>query len=106
MFELFAVYETNCVYILTNAHHTVLYVGVTNYLTRRIYQHKTKLYKGFTTRYNCTILVYYETFMDMQMAIAREKQIKKRSRSYKINLIESENPEWADLSEGWIFDII
>ncbi|THD69272.1 GIY-YIG nuclease family protein [Robertkochia marina] len=99
-------FETSCVYILTNAHHTVLYVGVTSNLTRRIYQHKSKMYPGFTTRYNCSLLVYYETFLDMQMAIAREKQIKKRSRTYKINLIEADNPEWNDLSEGWIFDVI
>lgn len=98
-------FETNCVYILTNTHRTVLYVGVTSNLTRRIYQHKSKLYRGFTTKYNCTLLVYYETYMDMQMAIAREKQIKKRSRAYKISLVETENPDWHDLSDGWIFDI-
>ena len=99
-------FETNCVYILTNSHHTVFYTGVTSNLTKRIFQHKSKLYRGFTSKYNCTKLVYYETYVDMQMAISREKQIKKRNRSYKQKLIQNENPEWKDLSEGWIFDVL
>lgn len=100
------VFESNCVYILTNKHHSVIYVGVTKNLTKRIFQHKTKKYPGFTSKYNCTILVYYETFMDMQMAISREKQIKKRSRAYKEGLINMKNPEWKDLSDGWVFDVL
>jgi len=85
------------VYILTNNSKT-LYTGVTNNLPRRIYEHKNKLVEGFTKKYNLTKLVYYEISEDVRSAIAREKQIKGWLRSKKINLIESTNPEWKDLS--------
>jgi putative endonuclease len=74
---------------------------VTNNLQRRVYEHKHKLVEGFTAKYNITRLVYYEATPDVRSAIAREKQIKGWLRSKKIALIESMNPEWRDLSEGW-----
>ena len=88
------------VYIMTNRSHT-LYVGMTNDLARRVYDHKEKLVPGFTRRYNIDRLVYFESFGDVRDAIAREKQIKGWLRKKKIALIESSNPEWADLSEEW-----
>jgi putative endonuclease len=88
-----------CVYIMTNKSNTVLYTGVTNDIIRRVYEHKQKLTKGFTSRYNITKLVYYEATTDINGAIAREKQIKGGSRRKKIALIESINPEWKDLLE-------
>ncbi len=78
-----------------------LYVGVTDNLQRRAYEHKNKLLSGFTRRYNLTWLVYYEATSDVNAAIAREKQIKGWLRSKKVALIESFNPEWDDLSETW-----
>jgi len=84
-------------YILTNNSKT-LYNGVTNNLPRRIYEHKNKLAEGFTKKYNLTKLIYYEISEDVRSAISREKQIKGWLRSKKINLIESTNPEWKDLS--------
>ena len=89
------------VYILTNKSRT-LYTGVTDNLERRVYEHKSKLIKGFTKRYNITKLVYYEMTNDVQSAIEREKQIKGWLRRKKIALIEAVNPEWTDLSEEWI----
>ncbi len=88
------------VYILTN-HSRTLYVGVTSDLEKRVSQHKQKLVPGFTARYNIDRLVCYETSSDIGAAIAREKQIKGWLRSKKIALIESMNPHWDDLSEGW-----
>ena len=88
------------VYIMTNATRT-LYVGVTNDLERRVYQHKQKLIDGFTKKYNLTWLAYYEQTSDVRSAIAREKQIKGWRRSKKIELIESFNPRWRDLSQDW-----
>ena len=85
---------------MTNKSKT-LYTGVTNNLQRRIYEHKHKLIKGFTSKYNITKLVYYEEYNDINDAIRREKQIKGWSRKKKIELIESVNPEWKDLSEEW-----
>ncbi|MBP6302849.1 MAG: GIY-YIG nuclease family protein [Bacteroidia bacterium] len=84
-------------YILTNIHHTVLYVGVTSDLLKRMYEHKNKLYPGFSAKYNTDKLVHYELFYTIEEAIAREKQIKKGPRSNKIKLIDSNNPEWKDL---------
>lgn len=89
------------VYIMTNAWHT-LYVGVTNNLVYRVYEHKQKLVTGFTARYNLTRLAYFETADDAGAAIAREKQIKGWLRRKKIALIESLNPQWEDLSLSWI----
>ena len=79
-----------------------LYVGVTNNLERRIYEHKTKMHpQSFTARYNIDRLVYCETFNDVRDALAREKQIKSWRRSKKIALIEAENPRWKDISLDW-----
>jgi putative endonuclease len=78
----------------------VLYVGVTNNLVRRMYEHKESLIKGFTSRYRVKQLVYYESSNDIRAAIAREKQIKAWRRSKKVALIESMNPKWGDLSAG------
>ncbi|HEY9001675.1 MAG TPA: GIY-YIG nuclease family protein [Mucilaginibacter sp.] len=89
------------VYILANKVNTVFYTGVTSDLEGRIWQHKQKVYKGFTSRYECNRLVYYEEFQWIQDAIAREKQIKGGSRQKKIDLIVASNPGWNDLSEGW-----
>jgi len=88
------------VYIMTN-HSGTLYAGVTNDLRRRAWEHKQKLIEGFTKRYNITRLVYYEETPDANSAIFREKQIKGWLRKKKIALIESVNPGWKDLSEGW-----
>ena len=79
----------------------VIYTGMTNNLERRVYEHKGKLFKGFTSRYNITRLVYYEYTNDVNAAILREKEIKAWRREKKIKLIESTNPEWQDLSDGW-----
>lgn len=86
------------VYILTNKWHRVFYTGVTGDLQRRIEEHKQKLVPGFTSRYNVTKLVYYETTENPEAAIAREKQIKGWTRQKKIDLIEQMNPTWNDLS--------
>lgn len=91
------------VYFMTNKNNTVIYVGVTSDLLKRIYQHKTKTYQGFTHKYNCDKLVLFEEFDDINQAIAREKQIKSGNRKRKEDLINSNNPEWNDLSDGWLF---
>jgi putative endonuclease len=88
------------VYIMTNRSKT-LYTGVTNDLIRRVYEHKNKMVEGFTKKYNITKLVFFEETIDVQAAIEREKQIKGWLRTKKIALIESKNPGWVDLSEGW-----
>ena len=85
------------VYIMTNNRNTVLYVGVTNDLIRRVYEHKEKLADGFTRKYNIVKLVYYEVCEDVQSAILREKQIKAGSRQKKVQLINGMNREWHDL---------
>ena len=85
------------IYILTNQKHTTLYTGVTNDLVRRVYEHKEGLVEGFTKKYQCKYLVYYEAFEDAYSAIAREKQIKAGSRAKKLALIEALNPQWKDL---------
>jgi putative endonuclease len=78
-----------------------LYTGVTNDLERRVLEHKRKLVPGFTSKYNITRLVYFETFGDIRAAIRREKQIKGWLRVKKLALIVSGNPTWRDLSKGW-----
>ena len=83
--------------MLTNRSNSVLYTGVTSNLYRRIIQHKNKVFKGFTSKYNCNKLVYYEEFEFITQAISREKQIKNYSRKKKNNLVKSVNPEWSDL---------
>ena len=88
------------VYIMTNSKNTVLYVGVTSDLIKRVYEHKAKLGDGFTSRYNVVKLVYYEVFEDIENAILREKQIKAGSRQKKVRLIDSTNREWHDLYDA------
>jgi len=78
-----------------------MYVGVTNNLERRIYEHRHKLVKGFTEKYNVSRLVYFEETSDIVSALAREKEIKKWRRGKKNSLVTSLNPEWKDLSEDW-----
>jgi putative endonuclease len=86
------------VYLITNWNNKVMYVGVTNDLKRRIYEHKNKLVKGFTDKYNVNKLVYFEETTDVNSALAREKEIKKWRREKKNNLVLEVNPTWADLS--------
>ncbi len=91
-----------CVYIVTNTHHTTLYIGVTIDLYSRIVEHREKVFpKSFTARYNLTKLVYYETFHTIEEAIVREKQLKGGSRKMKEKLIDEFNSEWKDL-----FDVV
>ena len=90
-----------CVYIMTNAHKTTLYTGVTNELQRRVLEHRAGKGSGFTKKYNITKLVYVESGDDINSAIAREKQLKAGSRRKKVELIESINPEWKDLFEEY-----
>jgi putative endonuclease len=88
------------VYIMTN-HSGTLYTGITSNLEHRVRQHKDKALPGFTAKYNIQYLIYYEASDDVHAAIAREKQIKGWTRAKKIELIESMNPEWLDLSAEW-----
>jgi len=85
------------IYILTNKPNGTLYTGVTSDIIKRCYIHKEKLTEGFSKKYDCNLLVYYELLADMQSAIQREKQIKAGSRKKKIKLIEEMNPDWNDL---------
>ena len=87
------------IYIMTNINNTTLYIGVTNNIIRRVYEHKNKLVKGFTAKYNLTKLVYYEMFDDITNAITREKYLKGKKRDFKESLIKNFNPEWKDLYE-------
>ncbi len=88
------------VYIMTNLKNSVLYVGVTNNLLRRVYQHKSKKIASFTKKYNLIKLVYYEVGEEILEMIEREKQIKNWSRKRKVELIEEVNSEWRDLYYG------
>ncbi len=90
------------VYILTNKNNTTLYVGVTSNLPKRIWEHKNKVVKGFTKKYNLDKLVYYEIYDEIVTAIEREKQLKGGSRKKKIDLINSINPNWEDLSKDFL----
>lgn len=85
------------VYLLTNWNNKVMYVGMTNDLIRRVYEHKTKAVKGFTEKYNVHKLVYFEETSDVNVAITREKEIKKWRREKKNALVIGTNPEWRDL---------
>ncbi len=87
-------------YILTNKYNNVIYVGMTNDLPRRVFEHKRKLIPGFTSKYNVDKLVYYEYFDYVELAIAREKQIKKYSKAKKLSLIATINPDMKDLYEN------
>ena len=93
--------KTHYVYIMSNIHRT-LYVGMTNNLERRVYEHKMGFVEGFTKRYTIHSLVYYDVTNEVEGAIFREKQIKAWRRSKKIELIESMNPRWKDLSAEWL----
>jgi putative endonuclease len=89
-----------CVYILASKFYGTIYVGVTSDLVGRLFLHRTKAVRGFTSEYGVCRLVRFELFEDMHSAITREKQIKNWHRPWKINLIESENPQWIDLAPG------
>ena len=86
-----------CVYMITNRNNTTLYIGVTSNLVQRVYQHKNKLIKGFSAKYNVDKLVYFELFEDMENAITREKRLKLWKRDWKNRLINEVNPSWRDL---------
>jgi len=88
------------VYLLASRKHGTLYLGVTNDLIRRVYQHKSKALAGFTAKYGVNRLVWFETHDDVTAAISREKEIKKWRRNWKIALIETGNPDWRDLWES------
>jgi putative endonuclease len=88
------------VYILSNKNDNVIYVGVTNNLSRRVLEHKQKRSKGFTERYNVDKLIYFETFEFIRPAIAREKQLKGYSRIKKEKLINAFNPQWTELYDN------
>jgi putative endonuclease len=86
-----------CVYIVANSRNGTLYTGVTSDLPKRIHEHREGVVDGFTKRYRCKLLVWYEVHEEMETAIAREKQIKAGSRKRKLALIEALNPRWRDL---------
>ncbi len=90
------------VYIMTNYSETTFYIGVTSNLPRRILEHKNKVIEGFTQKYNVNKLVYYEITDSIEVAINREKQLKRWHREWKINLIKEMNPQFRDLSEDLI----
>lgn len=87
-----------CVYILASQPYGTIYIGVTSDLLGRLHQHRNGTFEGFSKRYSVLRLVRFELFDDMALAIAREKQLKNWHRRWKINLIESENPQWVDLA--------
>ena len=89
-----------CTYILASRRYGTLYIGVTSDLVRRLWQHRTRSAPGFSSRYAVHGLVHFELFADMARAITREKQLKNWHREWKINLINTENPEWQDLAVG------
>ena len=94
-------YRQYWVYMMTNRWKNVLYTGMTNSLERRVLEHKNHAVPGFTDRYNCDRLVYFETYGEVDQAIAREAQLKAWSRSKKDRLIATMNPEWNDLAADW-----
>ena len=89
------------IYILASQKNGTLYIGVTNNLERRVFEHKKKMNARFTSKYNVDKLVYFEAFGFIKDAIVREKQLKKWNRQWKINLIEEDNKDWKDLAEDW-----
>ena len=89
--------KTYSVYILTNTYQGSLYIGVTNNLNRRIWEHKQAFFEGFTQKYNLKKLVYVEHYNSIHSALTREKQLKRWHREWKINLIQEKNPQWKDL---------
>ncbi|TEW76566.1 GIY-YIG nuclease family protein [Gramella jeungdoensis] len=94
------------VYILASKIRGTLYIGITNNLQRRVYEHKTGGIEGFTQKYGVHKLMYFETFQSIDEAINREKNLKKWKRDWKIKLIEEENKKWLDLSNDWYNDIL
>ena len=88
------------IYFMANKNNTVIYIGVTSNLLERVQQHKTKVHKGFTSKYNCDKLVYFEEFEEINQAIKREKQLKAGNRKKKDELIQLKNPTWKDLFLG------
>ena len=92
--------KTYYIYIMASKRNGTLYIGVTNDLLRRVWQHRNDVHEGFTKKYGVHRLVWYEATTDIEGAIRREKQMKKWRRQWKINLIEKENPDWDDLYEG------
>jgi len=94
--------EQYYIYLLASRRNGTLYIGVTNNLVKRIWQHKNNIIEGFSKKYNIHKLVYYETTADVNSAITREKQMKKWNRQWKIELIEKHNPNWEDLYYGLI----
>ena len=90
-------YKQPAVYMMTSSNNSVLYIGVTSNLVQRIYTHRQNLVPGFTQKYNCHKLVYFEVHSTMEVAIAREKQLKSWRRSRKSELIDGLNPDWKDL---------
>ena len=88
------------VYILASRRDGAIYVGITNDLVRRVYEHRIKAVPGFTTKYNITRLVWFEIYDDPVSAISREKELKKWKRAWKVQLIEKDNPNWDDLYES------
>ena len=90
------------VYIIASKRNGTLYIGVTNDLVKRVYEHKQGLVEGFTKKYKVDRLVFFEETNDVESAIIREKQMKKWNRKWKIELIEKQNPEWKDLYEGMV----
>ena len=93
------------IYIMSNQHQGVIYVGVTDNLIERVKEHKLKIYpNSFTAKYNCDKLIYFEEWENGFEAIRREKQLKKWKRDWKVNLIEDMNPSWMDISLNWNFD--
>jgi len=88
-------------YIITNKFNKVLYIGITNNLERRMWEHKNRVVEGFSKKYNLSRLLYYEIYRNVKNAIAREKQLKNWHRQWKINLIKQNNPDFDDLSGEW-----
>jgi putative endonuclease len=88
------------VYILASRKDGAIYVGITNDIVRRVYEHRTKVIQGFTSKYNITRLVWFEIYEDPISAISREKELKKWKRVWKVQLIEAQNPQWNDLDES------
>ncbi len=93
--------KTYYVYILASKRNGTLYVGVTNDLAFRVWQHKQGAVPGFTKKYGVKLLVYFETFDDIRDAIHRETRLKKYKREWKLNLIQNDNPDWRDLAADW-----
>jgi len=89
--------KTYCVYMMANKYNNVLYLGITNNLIRRVYEHKNNLVDGFTKKYDCHKLVWYQQTNDIESAITQEKRMKKWKREYKENVIKELNPAWRDL---------